>query len=281
MVRFKKSFLVLLASFGLILSPFSSGSASAATVDLSLYYPNKALASNRYLEGFNYRQNPVRRSVLWFEQVRNTSSVDGFRMYNSGPEDPNGRCNYDVLSWVYNSTRKATASASLQYAQTRNTCNVSAAKPATDIVYTPAITFLPRYWNDAAPWTSTGSSKATYKEGTSASTLTTKCVGTNNWKAEIIGREVIDPPTGLTAIHWRTTQTTTWTSGSGSTYSGCRPGAVTRWQEDYFLIDSLPIVGGSTTAKGLKRSYGGNLDSATYPDWDVWMDKWQPLPTSL
>lgn len=271
-----KLLIVLLSCMGILLNPFISVKASAATVDLSQYYPNKPVASTQYLEGFNYKFNPKLRSVLWFEQVTNSSRVDGFRMYNSGPEDPNSRCNFDALNWTYDTTRKSSSPAMLRYTQTRNSCSVSLTKPVTDIVYSPGVSFIPRFWNDAAPWSITGSSTATYKEGTTTSSLTTKCVGTNRWKAEIIGREIIDAPTGLSAIHWRSTQTTTWTSGSGSTYSGCQPGAVTRWQEDYYLVDNLPTSTGGV-AKGLKRSFGGNLDS-NFPNWDVWMDKWQPRP---
>jgi hypothetical protein len=277
---YKDAFVAFILATGLLLAPLFSTSANAATIDLMPYYPNAQMISTHYLEGYNYSFSPARRSVLWFEKAGNqTSRVDNFRLYNSGPEDPQRRCNYDQLSWNFTSTNKATGNAALRYTQTRNTCNISATKPVTDITYSPGIAFLPRYWNDAKPWVSTGSSKATYKEGATTGSLVTKCTGTNTYKAEILGREVIDIPTGLSAIHWRTTQTTAWTSGPGSTYSGCRPGTVTNWQEDYYLIDTLPTVNG-TPKKGLKRSVGGNKD-VSFPNWDVWLDKWQPLPTGL
>ena len=277
-IMFKKITATASITAILLLAPVFTQNGSAASVNLLAYYPNPTMLRTHYLEGYNYSFTPARRSVMWFEKVgTQTSKVDSYRLYNSGPEDPQSRCNYDQLSWSYSSTSKATAPATLRYTQTRNTCNLSATKPATDITYSPGIVFLPRYWTDTNTWSTTGSSQAIYKEGASAATLTTKCVGTNTYKAEIIGREIIDPPTGLTAIHWRTTQTTKWTSGSGSTYSGCRPGAITNWQEDYYLIDALPVVGGSPQ-KGVKRSIGGNKD-ITYPNWDVWFDRWQPLPS--
>jgi hypothetical protein len=280
MYVFRKVFAALIVTTGLLLAPLFTGGGSAATVDLLGYYPNPSMLRTHYLEGFNYSFRPARRSVMWFEKAgTQTSRIDSYRLYNSGPEDAQSRCNFDQLSWNYTNTNKTTAPATLRYTQTRNTCNLSATKPATDITYSPGIQFLPRFWTDTSTWSVSGSSKATYKEGTSAATLTTKCVGTNTYKAEIIGREVIDPPTGLTAIHWRTTQTTKWTSGSGSTYSGCRVGATTNWQEDYYLIDALPVAGGGTQ-KAVKRSIGGNKD-ITYPNWDVWFDRWQPLPNGL
>jgi hypothetical protein len=222
--------------------------------DLKSYYPNPSLFKNYYLEGKNYvnPQSPS-RSVLWFEPQDQWS----FKLYNSAPGDANSRCHYDLLSWWDDGF--------LRYAKTHDECP---GHVPNEIVYDSPIIFLPRFWNNSSiPWFYNGQSNAKfYQNGVK------KCEGTNSYKAEIVGLEQIAP--NEQGIHWRTTQTTNWTSGNVP--GGCSAGSTTHWQEDYWFTNSLPVQNGNST-KALKRSKGGNLDIKT-DSWDIWFDTWQNLP---
>lgn len=264
-----KLLLVLLIPILVVLGYFAYQTFASSTVyNLAEYYPNSLqISKGDYLNGKNYIAGHMgERNVLWFEQTKDSDTQTTYKVYNYGPEDlQNGRCNYDVLRW---SRPTAKLSGRLQYLETTNTCP---GKPATNITYSPGITFLPYTW-DGQPWSLAGRSEAIYKESG-----VEKCRGTNSWKAEVLGKQEIYPNTGVMGIHWRTTQTTEWKSGSSS-YSGCRTGQKTNWQEDYYLVDNLPVIGG-LTAKGLKRSVGGNKD-VNYPNWDILFDSWTQLPSS-
>lgn len=212
--------------------------AAAPATDLRAYYPNELVNQDRYLEGWNYVTGAPQWAVLWFETMNNGA----FKQYNSAPEDVQARCHWDLLQW----------SAKLTYSQTHHECGGRNA----DTLFSPAITIMPKSWN-GKPWTASGLSKTTQREnGVVVAT------GTNTWRADVLGWEVISP--GLSAIHVRSSQTTTWANGS-----------VTRWQEDYYLA-TVPTVGGGT-AKAMKRHVGGNLDIAS-DRWDVWFDRWETLP---
>lgn len=230
-------------------------------VDLSAYYPNTTLSPGFYLDGRNYRPDGTSfPSVLWFENVSPSGS---FKLYNAGPYH---RCHWDLLRWT----------ATLAYSQTHNDpTDPACGGRATDTVYSPAITFLPKTW-DGTPWTQSGRSTASFSENGALA-----CSGTNNWTANVYGWELIDPPTGLMAIHWRTSQTTNWSWDDGHRVAGdCAAGTTTNWQEDYYLIDNLPVTGDPavTSGKGLKRTAGGNLATSPCCDWDVWFDAWRKLP---
>lgn len=226
---------------------------AATSYDLKSYYPNINLFKNYYLEGHNYinSQSPS-RAVLWFEPQDQWS----YKMYNSAPEDVNSRCHYDLLSWWDDGF--------LRYVKTHDECP---GHTPNEITYDSPIIFLPRLWDSLVPWVYNGLSGAKYYQNG-----VLVCEGTNSYKAEIVGLEQIAP--NEEGIHWRTTQTTNWTSGNVP--GGCSAGSTTRWQEDYWLTNTLPIQN-STPTKALKRSKGGNLDISGN-NWDVWFDSWKLLP---
>lgn len=251
---------------GLMFSVFylQNGNTSAAMIDLKAYYPNPSLYSNYYLEGFNLRDpsdTTPDRSVLWFEKT--SPSSEEFKRFNSAPEDPTeSRCSWDLLSW---------AGDNLTYAQTHNDCGTN----NKDVIYDQPILFLPRYWNDTTTWTYNGSTPVT----------TTKlngdpgCTGVNTYTSRILGRTEVTP--GVMAIHWRTNQTINWSFGDD--LPDCVTGGVTNWQEDYYMIENMPVEGyeGLSSTLGLKRTVGGNTDNYANTglhDWDVWYDNWVKLP---
>lgn len=243
------------------LSLFASQSVSAATIDLKSYYPNFDLMNNYYLEGTNNRiEGSPTRSVLWFGEV--DGDPDGFKQYNYAPEDAQKDCHWDRLSW---------AGDELNYHQTYDGCDTN----DKDVTFSTPIQLLPRYWDDTDSWTTSGSTTQT----------TTKlngdpgCVGTNEWTATILGYVTVSP--GVQAIHYRTEQSVLWSSGDDLPY--CAGETTTNWQEDYYLVDNIAVTDydGVTSAPGLFRTVGGNLD--TYQedgiyDWDITMANWELLP---
>jgi hypothetical protein len=245
--------------FGLL---FDSTEVHAAVVDLKSYYPNTQLYENYYLEGMNHRDPNAAptRSVLWFEVTGDNG--DSFRLYNSGPEEVQNRCNWDQLSWVGDF---------LTYAQTHNGCNGD----NKDVIYSSPIRFLPRYWDDTTTWTYNGSSPI------STTTLSGDpgCTGTNSYTGEILGYSEVQP--GVQAIHWRSTQSVAWATGNDAPY--CVANSTTNWVENYYLIPNLPVENfqGLTSAPALIRTVGGNSDTYTNSglwDWDVWFSRWTLLP---
>lgn len=247
---------------GLFTFLLQTNTVNAATVDLKSYYPNPQLFENYYLEGMNHRDpnEEPSRSVLWFEATGDNG--DSFRLYNSGPEDIQNRCNWDQLSWVGDY---------LTYSQTHHECNGN----DKDVIYDAPIRFLPRYWDDTAPWSYNGSSSVT----TTTLSGDPGCTGTNNYTGEIVGYVELQP--GVQAIHWRTTQVTEWASGNDAPY--CVAGGTTNWVENYYLIANLPVedYAGLTAAPALARSVGGNTDAYDDTglwDWDIWFSRWVLLP---
>lgn len=243
------------------LTLFASQSVSAATIDLKSYYPNPDLMNNYYLEGLNTRieGSPV-RSVIWFGEVE--GDPDGFKVYNYGPENAQKDCQWDLLSW---------AGDELNYSQTYNGCDTN----DKNVTFSTPIQFLPRYWNDSATWTTSGSTTQT----TTKLDGSPGCVGTNAWTATIVGYETLSP--GVRAIHWRTEQTISWTDGDDAPF--CTTGGTTNWQEDYYLVDNIAVENyeGVTSAPGLFRTVGGNLDNFQNDglyDWDITMTNWELLP---
>jgi hypothetical protein len=228
--------------------------------DLRDYYPNLALYRTQYLRGYNYVTSPPSYAVLWFEQKDSST----FLQHNGAPGDEQASCNTDYLSWWDDGF--------LRYVRTVNSCGAH----TTDIDYmtqNDPIILLPQSW-DGRPWSFSSSSPAVYTvDGHPA------CSGTNAWTAQVLGVEQMAP--GDYGLHFRTTQTLTlrvdpafdWSTFDGG--SPCAP--TTHWQEDYWLVQDLPIDGGGTT-KGLKRTQGGDLDVTTYPAWNIWMDEWAALP---
>lgn len=244
----------------LVLAACASGPPPAATrsapapfvgQDLRDYYPDLARYTTQYLEGDNYGPGGPRFSVLWFERQDDQT----FRIYNSDPTSADARCNYDELSWWKDGL--------LRYVRTVTACR----KPTTTIEYDPPIIFLPQQWT-GRPWRLNGQSTArSFVDGV------LRCQGTNAWVAQIVGVEQGLP--GDVELHWSTTQTTTWTSGSVPGL--CYKGGVTHWREDYWLTARLADPGGVRQGKALWRTMGGNLDR---PDlgWDIRMARWAPLP---
>lgn len=263
LLKMKKNLFLFLAISASVIY-LQGGSASAATIDLKSYYPNPALYSNYYLEGFNLRDSndtTPDRSVLWFEKTN--PNGEEFKRYNSGPEDPvESRCSWDLLSW---------AGDNLTYAQTHNDCGTN----NKDVIYDQPILFLPRFWDDTKPWIYNGTTPVT----------TTKlngdegCKGVNTYTSQILPRTEVTA--GVMAIQWRTNQTINWSKGDD--FPDCVAGGVTNWQEDYYMIEEMPVQGyeGLASARGLKRIVGGNFDKYTSSglhDFDVWYDKWVKLP---
>lgn len=250
--KFNLKSLSLFASSFAIIGTVALSMTSAAPVkeDLKSYYPNTNKYGNHYLEGFNHATGNPLRSVFWFEKVDQWS----FKAYNSAPENPDARCNWDLLSWWDDGY--------LRYSQTHHDCPGST---PNDIYYDSPIIFLPRYWKGGS-WKLTGESGAKYYENGQL-----RCTGTNRWTAEIIGWEEVAPK--VKGIHWRSTQITTW--DSGDVLGKCFAGYVTNWQEDNWLA-KIPNPSGNLE-KALKRSKGGNLDTKS-GNWDVWYDKWVKLP---
>jgi hypothetical protein len=226
--------------------------AAGITYDLKAYYPNPNLFKTNYLEGKNYvKPATPTRSVLWFESQDQWS----FKQYNYAPTDVNSRCHYDLLSWWDDGF--------FRYTKTYNGCP---GVTPNEIVYESPIILLPRFWNSSVPWSYTGQATAKYYQNG-----VLKCQGINSYTSQVIGLEQITPTEK--GIHWKTTQTTKWTSGNVP--GGCYAGYTTHWQEDYWLTDILPVQNG-VVAKALKRSKGGNLDIPS-DSWDIWFDKWSPL----
>jgi len=233
---------------------------SAATVDLQTYYPNTQLFNNYYLEGTNNADvnNPV-RSVLWFSKENDNGPV--FKQYNSAPEDSAKDCHWDLLSW---------ANDILTYNQTHDGCSGH----NKSVTFSSPIQYLPRYWDDSASWTTSGTTNIT----TTKLDGSTGCTGTTAWTATILGYETIN---NTNTIHWKTQQTTNWATGSDSPY--CVAASTLHWQEDYYLSNSVAVTsyGGLASAPGLYRSVGGNLDGfqqSGLHDWDITMSHWQLLP---
>lgn len=255
--KFTKLFIITglltIVSISYIVNNSQTLQQSAATsYDLKSYYPNNNMFNKYYLEGFNYINNTPTKSVLWFEPQDQWT----YKMYNSAPEDVNSRCHYDQLSWWDDGF--------LRYVKTHDECP---GKTPNEIVYDAPIIFLPSLWDGSTPWSLSGQSNAKYYQNG-----VVVCEGTNSYKAEIIGLEQIAP--NEQGIHWKTTQTTNWISGSVP--GGCSAGSTTHWQEDYWLTDILPVQNGVST-KALKRSKGGNLDIPS-DSWDIWFDSWKLLP---
>lgn len=229
---------------------------SKSVTDFSRFYPNTGMYKTNFLNGNNYVGNTPSWAVLWFGDIKSNGD---YKMYNSNPAGSDARCNWDQFRWTVSS---------LQYSRTRNTCNTD-----TDIRYSPAIAYLPRSWNGKA-FKKSGTSGATYYESGRL-----KCVGTNKWIAEIFANPV-ELSAGVNATHVRSSQTTTWTSGVGSTKTGCKPGETSRYQENLYFVTDLPIYDSQNVALGLKRSVGGSLDFYAQRgwDWDIWFDNWKKLP---
>ena len=258
----QKTFLGLSAILTLVLGCiFLAPSAHAATVDLREYYPNQQLLDNYYLEGTNTRNpsTPV-RNVLWFGKVDSDGTV--FKQYNYGPEDPQKDCHWDLLSW---------ANDKLTYQQTHDGCDGN----NKNVTFGTPMQFLPRYWDDTAGWTMSGTTSMT----TTKFDGSTGCTGTNAWVSTILGRETVSP--GVEAIHWRTVQTINWDTGSDS--PNCVAGGHLYWQEDLYLTNNIKVndYKGLASAPGLLRTFGGNTEAFTGSgmyDWDIKMDHWALLP---
>lgn len=233
----------------------------AASIDLREYYPNPQLYENYYLEGMNNRVigSPV-RSVIWFSKENSEGTI--FKQYNYGPEDAQKDCHWDLLSWD---------GGFLNYSETYDGCDTN----DKTVSFSTPIQFLPRYWDDSGTWTRSGTTTQT----TTKFDGSPGCVGTNNWTSTILGKETV--ASGVQAIHWRTEQTIDWTSGDDS--PNCVHDSTTNWQEDIYLADSIAVNNytGLSSAPGLYRTVGGNLDTFTgtgLHDWDITMSHWALLP---
>lgn len=264
---FTKSRLIVASlSVAAVGSVFAYRALAARTIDLSELYPNTNRYQSHYLEGNNYVSGQPSRAVIWFERLNKSDNTKHeYKMYNSAPEDKNAKCHWDHLSWQ---------DGYLLYSQTHNDCGSA----NNDIVYSPAIKFLPKKWQYKSPWEISGSVKATYKENGK-----TVCTGTNTYKGVVIGMEKITPDES--ALHWRTNQVTKWTWNKAGYTGTCQKGATTRWQEDYWLSNKIPAAtqpnqkNSEREYGGLRRTQGGNLDTSKARDWDIWFDMWTPLPS--
>lgn len=238
---------------------FSTQSAFAATTDLRDYYPNPQLYENYYLEGTNNRDsnNPT-RSILWFAKQDENGLI--FKQYNTAPESSQKDCHWDLLSWE-NSV--------LSYSQTHDGCDGN----NKDVTFSTPIQLLPRYW-DGGAWSVSGTTTMT----TTKLDGSTGCTGTNDWTSTIIGKETI---TGTEVIHYRNQQNIDWSSGDDSPF--CVNGGSLNWQEDHYLSKNIAVTDykNLTSAAGLLRTVGGNLDAyedTGLYDWDITMSRWALLP---
>ena len=232
---------------------FVSHAATPATYDLLTFFPNSNYYKANFLVGTDYVPTTA-PAVLWFEYIGNNQ----FRMYNSSPSSSTARCSYDQFTW--NNT-------SIIYTETKNTCNGA----NTDVKYSKGIVYMPRDWSSVGSWTQSGTSPVTYTASTGS------CTGAVSWTANVPGFVTIAP--GVNTIQTQTVQTTTWATGSDPV-SGCGTGVVTHYQDNLYLYNTVKGSNGGT-AKGVKRSVGGNLDrynSTGKWDWDIWFNNWQTLP---
>lgn len=240
---------------------------SKAHVDFSEFHPNTSINTTHFLST-NHTSGQEGWAVLWFSGL----DKDGrYRMYNSNPASEDGACHWDDFQWtdtglMYNSTVR----------DSQSVCGGT--EQSHKVTYSPGITYLPRLWNGKS-WLKEGRSVATYSEGG-----VSKCHGTIQWKTEIFEAPV-ELSKGVTATHMRSTQTTSWTHGSGSS-TGCAPGVTSRYQENLYFVTDLQVKDSQTVTRGLKRSVGGNLDryDESEPkkwDWDVWFHEWRSLPDNM
>ena len=96
------------------------------------------------------------------------------------------------------------------------------------------------------------------------------------WTANVPGYVTLSP--GVRAIHTQTVQTTKWASGKDPV-TGCAAGGTSNYQDNLYL-GSLPGTKTGTTANGVKRSVGGNVDRYNKTqkwDWDIWFNGWENL----
>lgn len=254
-----KKLLLFVLAFATVGAAFIVSSFAAtpnSSTDFSKFYPNTDTYKTHYLNGYNYTTETPAWAVLWFGDIKSNGL---YKMYNSNPADKTGNCHWDQFRWTENA---------LLYNRTRNTCNTN-----TDIRYSPGLTYLPRKW-DGNYYQKTGDSSANWYESGQL-----KCSGNNHWVTEIFAEPVELAP-GVKATHMRSTQTTTWDTGPGSTVTGCGPGEKSQYQENLYFVTDLPIYGSQNVAPGLKRSVGGSLDFYEQRgwDWDIWFNNWKELP---
>lgn len=250
-----------------------------APVLLNSYYPNLNVYTGYYLNGTNYGSPTATvtasPSVLWFQN--DSAIAGGFYQYNSGPsqsaktDKPSqaiDTCHWDQLAWT---------TSGLVYSETSDTCGTN----DNQINYSPGIVFMPVDYSTAPAaqggWQKSGNAPTTY---TDKGVVT--CQGTNSWTSKNMGLVTL---TGNEQALWfQNNQTTTWTSGYDST-TGCGVvngvDQVTTWQENFYLVQTLPVYGTATTAYALAREAGGNISNYQtngHWDYDVWFNNWTPLP---
>lgn len=249
----------------------------ADTLDLSKYYPNPSRAGGYYLEGENAITHS--RSVLAFGFSEDGSGK--FRQYNYAPDDSEARCHYDEMQWIVN--------IGLVYSKIQDVCignghnntityNTSATIPG--IVILP-----PSSWKLGAPWNSSGDAQAVYTDNALSCPDGSpfRVTGTNHWETEVISSEEEIAP-GVKTIRVRSLQMTTWNNPNCVKAGQRVAGDVTKYEENYYLIDKLKVGDtGADTDYALKRDVGGNITSAGNPvggEWqfDVWFNEWKALP---
>ncbi|MFO0971110.1 MAG: hypothetical protein U0520_02030 [Candidatus Saccharimonadales bacterium] len=238
----------------------------APAYDFATYFPNNQLFKSQYLEGNNYVNGSPERSVLWFEPQDQYT----FKMYNAAPQNQDRRCHSTVLSWWPDNT--------LRYSETASGCAKNSTSPSASsvpnkIVYDAKspIILLPRKMVKGEKWQYNGKTTAQYFEQVNGK-FQLKCTGSVTYTSRILGQEKVTPRED--ALRFQKTQATTWQTGAVP--GKCVKGETTRWQEDYWLTDTLKAQGGGTT-KGLRRAKGGNQDLKE-GSWDVWYDGWAILP---
>lgn len=251
------AFSTMAGLIGVVLLSQGFAAAPNSVSDFSTIFPNTSISADYYLNGTNYAHDNQSWSVLWFGDAQKSGT---YKMYNSDPASADGTCHWDQFNWH---------GQDLLYSQTRNTCG----NTDTDIQYVPALVYLPKKWN-GSDWQKSGDSTAKYYENGEL-----VCSGTNHW-VTTIAAEPVELASGVTATHMQSTQTTDWTSGPGSTNTGCKPGETSRYQENLYFVTDLPIYSSQDVAPGLKRSVGGSLDFYDQNgwDWDIWFDNWKALP---
>lgn len=291
-----------LAFAGLAVSPSTPVPVASAGNIISLidYYPNTLHINEQqlspvpkyatlYLLGENFINPGAPFPANIWTRWNKTTNVTTFQVHNAGPAgDPNPECSKDNLTWLTDARQGSKQG--LYYSTTSWRC---APNFMSHVKYQSGgqpygLRFLPLTWDDASvcssdptpsdgyacSWTAAGSIPVTYSEGTNSSNLTVKCTGTTNWIAQIHGYMQYAP--GLWGIHWSTTQTTNWTGGPGAN-TGCAPGQVTNWREDYVFADGMPTWPQGSPAKGLKRHWGGNTNGVG--NWDIWYHGYNQMPS--
>lgn len=239
--------------------------AAAAAYNLESSYPNLTRVRGYYLTGVNRYQELTSSSGsdqtdLWF-----LPQADGtFKQFATTPYR---ECHWDLLRW------DRAAGGALLYLATYSGCSAD----HTEILFRPAIRFMPATWQPTSRWAAHGvAATRFYDNGVLI------CDGENSWSSSVVGLARLAG--GAEAVHTQTDELQTLAPAPGAPGSTYCPTSFA-WQENFYLDGPLGVSGtggvpgGSDSA--LIRSSGGNLTAtraAGHPQWDSVFSGWSPLP---